>query len=244
MNHPSELLADLVDGTLDADARAGVDAHLATCATCREDLFAATAGREAARSLVPAPLPANLRDRIVATAGGRGDAGAPSGPPRWYRWAGVAAAAALIAVIAISLPEGGKGAAERAVEDAAAPAQGTMGAAPGVPLEVREDVNYGERDLVRLATAATRDVASLSSPGTDATSVEDAEEASDCIAEAFEGQPSDRLVRLIRARFGGRPAYLAVYLEGPGAGQEDDTAVVWVAAVDDCTVLSFAQASS
>jgi hypothetical protein len=47
---------------------------------------------------------------------------------------------------------------------------------------------------------------------------------------------------LIEAKFEGRPAYIAVYLEGPGAGEPPDTAVVWAAAKDDCTILSFASA--
>ena len=38
MNHPYEQLADLVDGTLDEETLAGVQAHLRTCASCREDL--------------------------------------------------------------------------------------------------------------------------------------------------------------------------------------------------------------
>ena len=54
------------------------------------------------------------------------------------------------------------------------------------------------------------------------------------------GDPRDELVRLIRAEFNGTPAYLAVFLEGPGAGQAPDTVVVWVASVEGCTPLSFA----
>ena len=66
--------------------------------------------------------------------------------------------------------------------------------------------------------------------------------ATACVGEAFGAQVRGRLVQLIRAKFRGKPAYLAVYLEGPGAGQGADTAVVWVADADDCRVLSFAMA--
>ena len=38
MNHPYELLADLMDGTLDEGDLAGVQAHLDSCASCREDV--------------------------------------------------------------------------------------------------------------------------------------------------------------------------------------------------------------
>jgi hypothetical protein len=48
---------------------------------------------------------------------------------------------------------------------------------------------------------------------------------------------------LIEARFEGRAAYIAVYLEGPGADQEPDLAAVWVAARDDCSFLSLAFAT-
>jgi hypothetical protein len=46
---------------------------------------------------------------------------------------------------------------------------------------------------------------------------------------------------MIQARFEGEEAYIAVYLEGPGAGEPPDTVAVW-AASKDCTVLSFAEA--
>jgi hypothetical protein len=46
--------------------------------------------------------------------------------------------------------------------------------------------------------------------------------------------PRDTLVRLIEAEFDGTPAYFAVFLESPGAGQPPDTVVVWVTARDDC----------
>ena len=43
-------------------------------------------------------------------------------------------------------------------------------------------------------------------------------------------------------RFEGEEAYIAVYLEGPGAGQPPDTVAVWAASSKDCTILSFAWA--
>ncbi len=117
MNHPYEQLADLVDGTLGEDDRAGVQAHLDTCASCRGDLAHATAGREAARSLPQLTPPADLHRNVVVAAGGRGH-----GAPAWYRWAGVAAAAAVVVAIAIALPNvGGNG--KRAAEDSALSAQ-------------------------------------------------------------------------------------------------------------------------
>jgi hypothetical protein len=52
------------------------------------------------------------------------------------------------------------------------------------------------------------------------------------------GAPIDddayQLVRLIEAGYKGTPAFFAVFLQGPGAGQPADHAVVWVTAKDDC----------
>ena len=247
MNHPSEQLADLLDGTLDADRRVEVEAHLASCHICRADLAAATAGREALRSLESIPAPPDLGERISAAVGGGGDAGTRAGPG-WYRWAGVAAAAALIAVIAFSLPDigGGSpgqlaGAPEGEAADASA-VQGAGRATGDVPLELRADQNYGEDDLKALASrAATTLVAGEAAP-TAPVAADAVDRATACVGQAFGAQVRGRLVRLIRARFKGKPAYLAVYLEGPGAGQGADTAVVWVADADDCQVRSFAMA--
>ena len=63
-----------------------------------------------------------------------------------------------------------------------------------------------------------------------------------CIVQSAPDETGD-LKRLIRARFEGTPAYLAVFTEGPGAGQPADTAIIWVFATDDCRILSssFAQ---
>jgi hypothetical protein len=236
MNHPYEQLADLVDGTLDEGDLAGVQAHLDTCASCREDLAHATAGREAARSLPQVAAPADLHGNVIVTAGGRGH-----GTPAWYRWAGVAAAAAVVVAIAIALPNVGDGN-KRAAEDTAggmeavsAPATdaGTQG-----QLEI-VDKDYDANDLKRLA----RDIGSetrAEGPEPQATTLDSS--AAQCVRQAFDEQPVGRLARLIQARFDGRPAYIAVYLEGPGAGEPADTAVVWAAAKDDCTILSFALA--
>ena len=45
-------------------------------------------------------------------------------------------------------------------------------------------------------------------------------------------------MRLVEASFEGTPAYLAFVLEGPGADQPADQMTVWVAARDDCSIVS------
>jgi hypothetical protein len=240
MNHPYELLADLVDGTLDEGNLAGVQVHLDACASCREDVAHATAGREAARSLPRASAPKDLHQRIVASAGGRG-----RGTPGWYRWAGVAAAAAVVVAIAIALPNiggGDRGAGGR--EDAAASV--TAGAqeagtfsAEDIAITV-ENTNYDEETLQQLASASRSDALSSGQEATTTGTIADPAAAVRCVTRAAQGRATGRLIRLIQARFEGRGAFIAVYLEGPGADQQPDLAAVWVAAQDDCSLLSLA----
>ncbi len=235
MNHPYEQLADLVDGTLDEENLAGVQAHLDTCASCREDVAHATAGREAARSLPQVTAPTDLHRRVTVAAGGR-----DHGTPTWYRWAGVAAAAAVVVAIAIALPNVGGGGKALPEGDARSLAAGTeaQDAGSGTQPEV-VDKNYDAKDLEQLATAVALDTAAVQS----VPQVAQADSrAAGCVSKAFKGQPVGELVRLIQARFERRQAYIAVYLEGPGAGEPPDTAVVWAAAKDDCTILSVASA--
>jgi hypothetical protein len=241
MNHPFELLADLVDGTLDEGGLVEVQAHLDVCPTCREDVAHARAGRDAARSLPQVDAPAELHRSVVAAAGGQGPG--KQGTPAWYRWAGVAAAAALVVTIAIALPNVGGGEADRATEDS----QGTMAtgtesgdAASGRQVEL-QDVDYDATELEQLARAAGAVPAALSEANASPVTRADPA-AARCVDRAFEEQPAGRLARLILARFEGRDAYIAVYLEGPGANEPPDTAAVWVASKDDCSILSFASA--
>jgi anti-sigma factor RsiW len=240
MNHPYELLADLTDRTLDEGDLARVQAHLDTCPSCREDVAFATAGRDAARSLPQATAPAELHQRVVAAAGGRG-----SDVPSWYRWAGVAAAAAVVVAITIALPNvGGEGTDRGSSEEAGgqiAVGAGAEDAASGRQVEI-QDRNYDANALEQLASAAASDsAAQVEANASQVTLVADPTAAT-CVNRAFDERPVGRLARLIEARFEGRAAYIAVYLEGPGANEPPDTAAVWVAAKEDCSILSFASA--
>jgi hypothetical protein len=246
MNHPYELLADLLDGTLDEGDLAGVQAHLEACASCRQDVADATVGERAARSLPVEDPPADLYRRVVR-AGGGGDTprrGTPGrGSPGWYRWAGVAAAAAAAIAIGIALPNvgGGPGESEAGL---AGDRAGSAESAPR-PDEVvvsQEDLNYDAAGLEALARSARDTPGPMATNAAGAESARDATDAVRCVTEAFGHQQSGRLSQLIRARFEGEEAYIAVYLEGPGAGEPPDTVSVFAASSKDCTVLSFASA--
>jgi hypothetical protein len=146
--------------------------------------------------------------------------------------------------IAIALPNVGGGDADRSPEGAQGPmstgAEEMQDAGSGSGTEVEvQDVNYDAKDLEQLARRASSD--SASSVGSGAPTRDDPTAAT-CVSRAFDEQPVGRLARLIQARFEGRDAYIAIYLEGPGADEPPDTAAVWVAAKDDCSILSFASA--
>ena len=239
MNHPYGLLADLVDGTLDAERRTRVEAHLSTCEDCRADLAAANAGRDAARSLDVLPAPADLHEQVVVAGGG-------GTRPRWYRWAGAAAAAAVVAAIALALPDVGNeqgltggGAGEvGSAEQAPAAATDAGGGASGVGIETR-DRDYSEAAIQALAKEAT---VAPDRAAAMAGAANDGSVAVRCIERSLGSELEGRLVRLIDARFNGTPAYIAVYLEGPGAGQSPDTSAVYVTSKSGCRFLSTAAA--
>lgn len=236
MNHPYEQLADLMDGTLDERELAGVRAHLDLCAACRQDIDLATHGARAARSLPVEDPPTDLHRRVVGAGGGRGT-------PAWYRWAGAAAAAAVVIAIAIALPNVGsdpnrEGFSSLAGADSAGTAE--SGPVGGDVVVSREDRDYDAAGLEELARTAT--ALSEVAPNAAAGTQQDATAAVRCVSRAFEGQQAGRLTRLIQARFEGEEAYIAVYLEGPGAGEPPDTIAVWAASSRDCRVLSYASA--
>jgi hypothetical protein len=237
MNHPYELLADLLDGTLDEAELAGVQAHVDACATCRRDMADASVGARAARSLPVEDPPADLHRRVVS-GGGRG------GTPTWYRWAGVAAAAAAVVGVAKALPNVGNQPGDSASEmatDAAGDPEAELPLAGDVAVS-QEDRNYDEEALRDLAQSASASRSQVAPNAAGAETLGDTTAAVRCVTRAFENQQTGRLTQLIRARFEGEEAYIAVYLEGPGAGEPPDTVAVWAASSKDCSVLSFASA--
>jgi len=64
--------------------------------------------------------------------------------------------------------------------------------------------------------------------------------ATRCLDHAYDNQDGT-LTRVILARYDGRPAYLGVYLQGPGAGLEPNLVLVVVASVHGCEPLTTGQ---
>ncbi len=252
MTHPEELLAGYVDGTLSVEERAAVETHIAGCATCSRETALATGARSALRSLAEMPAPPDVARRALEEAGVvRRSAG--GGTPRWYRVGGIAAAAAAgLLVVTLVLPRIGQGegsgadaAREKSQEPAGDSREATALAASAI--EIRH-VNYDDTSLAALVSPLQGDTAGGGGVGTAEApaspvygSQAQTDEALACISESVPDE-TGRLQSLIRARFDGTPAYLAVFLEGPGAGQPDDSVTVWVLATEDCRILSFSSA--
>jgi anti-sigma factor RsiW len=106
MTHPEELLADYVDGTLEDEQRAVVDAHLPGCATCREELELARGALAALANLEDEPVPFGVTGPVLAEAGRRFERRRVVVYERLQWAAGLAAAAALVLVVALNIGGG------------------------------------------------------------------------------------------------------------------------------------------
>ena len=254
MTHPEELLAGYVDGTLSAQERAAVETHVAGCAKCSREIAMASSARLALRGLDDVPAPEDIGSLAIQEASGHRGAPGVGGTPRWYRVGGlVAAVAAGLLVFTLVLPRIGQsddagGGDQRELSAAAGDAEaGKLNAASGI--EISHE-NYDNTSLTALISSlaagdsAGGSMAAASAPPIPLATGGQAQvnKALACIVRSAPDETGD-LKRLIRARFEGTPAYLAVFTEGPGAGQPADTAIIWVFATDDCRILSssFAQ---
>ena len=262
MSHPDDLLADSVDGTLAERERAVVDTHLDGCARCSAQIRQAEAARTALSELEDVPVPFGVTGPVLAEAGRRFERRRGVAWERFQWAAGLAAAAALIVIVALNV---GGGDARNAATPAANSASGDTGAAGGAEaaapgaihfagIERQPNVNYDDPGIQAVALEAADAVVAAEQaqaaeptsapPEAFATSVQDSKErttlAKDCVRQSGIQGPQDVLIRLIEAEFEDTPAYIAVFSEGPGAGQPPDHIVVFVVAKDDCRILSTA----
>jgi len=258
--HPEELLAPYVDGALDASARAGVDAHLASCERCREEVELATRARTALRALPEPAVPASI-GRVVARRVDRLEAAAG---PRWASRLGLAAAAAIVVLGAVVIvprlgSDGDRGAvtamaSDAAQEEADAPAfagEGAIGALPDAvrpPSLERLDRDYDAQSVADLAREVARNPVPGAGAADPAASSEasferDAEEFRDAIrcterwAEDLEGGVA---LRVIEATYEGAPAYLGVYRRDAEDGSD---VLVWVLGRAGCDLITLTEQS-
>jgi hypothetical protein len=263
MSHPGSLLADYVDGSLDPSTRAEVDTHLRGCATCRAEVDLATAGSQRAQGLADPPAPAGIAEAAVAEAerlsternpevtpiAGRGRRRPTT--PRVLAAAGAAAAVLLVVLVAPKLGQNNSSSLSQA---AAGAASHPYPAATGVEIQ---HADYSFQALPKLATQlrfamtskdGTASFGAEAAPQATAvpliptasgsldTSSDRLQAASECLNTAF-GSPPGTLSRVILASFQGEPAYLGVYLIGPGAELPPTLLQLSVASVHGCDPL-------
>src|SRR5437764_276599 len=114
MIHPEELLAEYVDGSLTHDERAAVDAHLAGCERCRDEVALARRGAAALSALPEVDLPEGFHPRVKPVRSPRERLGRAS-------WVAGAAAASIAAIVAVVLTVHGPGGSPRPNGAEAAP---------------------------------------------------------------------------------------------------------------------------
>jgi hypothetical protein len=264
-NHPTELLAAFVDGSLSDSDRAALTKHLEGCPQCREEVRSARRAREALTSLPEVPAPKGLAERAVRRA--------PPGSPaeeRSYRILWVGAAAALIVIVAwfgvramtkqtspVNLSSG--------AEASTVPAPDTE---PG-PLD--HDGNYDASEIAALTEQAAHQgkrtvfgngaatggtsrqqgpslavPAAAPSPAPAPAPAPAIKSASlgagaRCLNKAGAFDQGGSLVKVIQAKYNSAPAYIAVLYEPGPDGGPTDRAVTWVFAKSNCDVLDFSQ---
>jgi anti-sigma factor RsiW len=253
MTHPEDLLAEFVDGTLADDQRAVVDAHLATCARCREEVEAAARAVSALAVLHEEPVPLGVTGPVMAAAEGSERRRAARRRPAWdrFQWAGgLAAAAILVLVAAVLLPrvtgrsandEAAEGGSERAPTAEAGDAALGASAEP-LQLEVLDRV-LDDDDLKRLADDAAEAVPAV--PEREASAaLEPANAAISCLTDSgITVGGRDMLVRAIRAQYLGTPAYVGVFHESRAAGEPPEKILLWVVSSTDCSILTIVSKS-
>lgn len=261
---PDDLLVAAADGTLTAGQRDLLEAHLATCPRCRDEVVLAGGARVALGAL-PGELtpPIDVAAAVAATLaapGGSTEASRAAAParhtaaaPRWYRAAGLVAAAAAIALAVLVVPDLTKDDGSRdtttavgvAPQEAGLSGTGedvgaTGSGAPAVEV-VSTDFDHGS--LAALVEETRRATPSPSAAGETSAPTVAAPPGDDALACLRAGAGSQiaadaRVERLLAATFEETPAYVGVVVTGP-TNDPVDIRVVAVA-TDGCRLLDSA----
>ena len=257
--HPTELLTDLVDGSLSATEAARARTHLDRCEQCREEVRLASEARSVLTSLPemvapPIILPEALADRAQATRGNVVDF--QRGERHWWeeaRGRALAAGAGLVAaafVIVVALSLGGDQFVGRGggPESAATTHDTAAAAASGAPPLLDADRSYSANSVDQLArslaSGGDRLAEATSAAGSATRRVEDpfaVGQAVTCLRQGLGLTERDRPTYLERAIYQSKPVYLGAF-ENDGASPPANLLVV-VVSRDDCSPLHVAQVS-
>jgi hypothetical protein len=246
-DHPDDLLAGLADGTLDEPDRARVESHLASCADCRRELDLARRGAAAMSTLPALDAPPGLTRGVV-------DRARPARIPR--RWALVAApAAAAVVALAVwaAVAGGGGGGGGSVASGASGGGGGAAVQAESGPADSRVHVSNVNFTAARIQALAA-DLASnqarqdlLSRKNAPAPTAAGKSRTArftgnpiGCIQATAHPTKGDQLLEVLVARFDGTPAFVAVFVHHPGAGQPANLLTIWVASQHGCRLLHYA----
>jgi hypothetical protein len=263
--HPEELLAEYVDGTLGLEDRARVESHLTTCVSCREEISLAGSARQALGTLPQLDVPSGLTWPVLQRARQR-RRWLPALPPR-VAWATAGAAAVAAAVIGGFVLMGGE---QLARDTASAPAQGSEELAPAGELDDNQDKalanaettyptyrrsgrDYDGVSLASLAQDLTTEAKRALEQGFPEppaafwtrtsllSSAARTRRALSCVAEAASPDRSLAPFTVVVARFEGKPAYVGAFLQADNPDRSYDELVLYVVSRDDCALRSFAR---
>jgi hypothetical protein len=267
-DHPHDLLAEYVDGALGPEQRASVEAHLASCPACRQEVAMAGQSRNALAALPEVPAPAGVALRVRRQA---------RRPSRTSRWIAAAAAAAVLAgagaIVVTRALVGGQaemGAAGGGAQGAPGPsgpaaedgertrtsepqALGAEAAADArAVVYLESDRDYDPAALAKLAPRLRAQATSALRRGFAQTTQRFFDElrldtvppaARRAVRCASEGLPPDQPAtpfRIEAARFQGEPVYVAAFLRGPSPEARHDRLLLWVVTREGCDLRYFA----
>ena len=264
--HPEELLAEYVDGTLGPEDRARVESHLTACHSCREEVALATPAREALAGLPELDVPSGTTWPVVQRARQR-KRWLPALSPR-VAWATAGAAAVVILVSALIggqiIPTSREaegpaaesevsGPEEETAEDAAM-APGALGKRLVYPTFRRSDRDYDGAALGSLARDLTVEAKQALEQGfpeppavyyTRTSALLNlpgrTRRALGCVVKAVSPNRSLAPFTVVAARFEGEPAYVGAFLQADRPDRPYAELVLYVVTRDGCALRSFAR---
>jgi anti-sigma factor RsiW len=261
--HPEPELASFVDGSASDQERRLVEAHLASCPTCRADVEFAARGRAAMQSLPQLESPGltgqglawlpEARPEPTIRARSRNGARRARGRPRFrvpirqrLAWGGgIAVAASLAAVFVFATLQGGSNTTITAGGGQAAESSGEAAA------RVKSSTNYDQASvgalgvrLVQAERSVAADAATpvpAAAPAFGAASPQTLEKAAatqaeSCLERAAGIAPGVTPSYVEWAAFEGTPAYIGAFRTSPSGGTPTQLLIV-VASRADCRPL-------
>jgi hypothetical protein len=267
--HPEELLAEFVEGTLGPEDRARVESHLSACASCREEVALAGPAREALSTLPELDAPAGTTWPVVQRARQRKRWLPPLSPRVAWATAGAAAVVIIVAFALIGgqiIPTSQEAAGPEAERELSARDEeaGDNAFSSADPETAQKGLAYPrfrrtaqDYDGAALASLA-EDLAGQAKQALDRGFPEppalyytrtsallalDArtKRALTCVGKAVSPDRSLAPFTVVAARFEGEPVYVGAFLQADGPDRPYAELVLYVVSREGCALRSFAR---